>query len=107
MKQAHSRYWCAFLLLFVLLALLAAWNINAGSVPLTGAEILHILFSPPDGSTEYGIVRTLRLPRICAAVILGGGLSVSGFLLQTFLPIPSPAPLCWASPPEPSWRCPW
>ena len=92
MKQAHSRYWCAFLLLFVLLALLAVWNINAGSVPLTGAEILHILFSPPDGSTEYGIVRTLRLPRICAAVILGGGLSVSGFLLQTFFANPIAGP---------------
>ncbi|WP_297981234.1 iron ABC transporter permease [uncultured Oscillibacter sp.] len=92
MKQAHSRYWCAFLLLFVLLALLAAWNINAGSVPLTGAEILHILFSSPDGSTEYGIVRTLRLPRICAAVILGGGLSVSGFLLQTFFANPIAGP---------------
>ena len=71
MKKARPRYWSSFFLLFVLLALLVVWNINAGSVSLSGAEILRILFSPSDGSTEFGIVRTLRLPRICAAVILG------------------------------------
>nr|WP_326125615.1 iron ABC transporter permease [uncultured Oscillibacter sp.] len=92
MKQARSRCLGAFLLLLVLLAALVVWNINAGSVPLSGAEILRILFSPADGSTEYGIVRTLRLPRICAAVILGGGLSVSGFLLQTFFANPIAGP---------------
>lgn len=92
MRRTHSRYWGAFLLLGGLLALLVVWNINAGSVPLSGAEILRILFSRPDGSTEYGIVRTLRLPRICAAVILGGALSVSGFLLQTFFANPIAGP---------------
>ncbi len=92
MKQVRSRYLGAFLLLLALLALLVVWNINAGSVPLCGTEILRILFSSPDGSTEYGIVRTLRLPRICAAVILGGGLSVSGFLLQTFFANPIAGP---------------
>jgi iron complex transport system permease protein len=92
MKKARPRYWSSFFLLFVLLALLVVWNINAGSVPLSGAEILRILFSPSDGSTEFGIVRTLRLPRICAAVILGGGLSVSGFLLQTFFANPIAGP---------------
>ncbi|EOS66757.1 iron ABC transporter permease [Oscillibacter sp. 1-3] len=92
MKQVRSRYLGAFLLLLALLALLVVWNINAGSVPLSGTEILRILFSSPDGSTEYGIVRTLRLPRICAAVILGGGLSVSGFLLQTFFANPIAGP---------------
>ena len=92
MKQVRSRYLGAFLLLLALLALLVVWNINAGSVPLSGTEILRILFSSPDGSTEYGIVRTLRLPRICAAVILGGGLSVSGFLLQTFFATPIAGP---------------
>ena len=92
MKKARPRYWSSFFLLFVLLALLVVWNINAGSVSLSGAEILRILFSPSDGSTEFGIVRTLRLPRICAAVILGGGLSVSGFLLQTFFANPIAGP---------------
>ena len=92
MRQAHIRYLAAFLLLLALLAALVVWNINAGSVPLSGGEILRILLSPADGSTEYGIVRTLRLPRICAAIILGGALSVSGFLLQTFFANPIAGP---------------
>ena len=101
MKKARPRYWSSFFLLFVLLALLVVWNINAGSVSLSGAEILRILFSPSDGSTEFGIVRTLRLPRICAAVILGGGLSPA-FFSRPSSPIPLPDPLYWASPPGPS-----
>lgn len=92
MRRAHTRYFGAFLLLLVLLVSLAVWNINAGSVPLSGTEILRILFSPADGSRSYGIVRTLRLPRICAVVILGGALSVSGFLLQTFFGNPIAGP---------------
>lgn len=92
MSRTHTRYWGAFLLLGAMLLLLIIWNINAGSVPLSWAEIRRILFSRPDGSTEFGIVRTLRLPRICAAVILGGALSVSGFLLQTFFANPIAGP---------------
>ena len=92
MRRDRSRYLGAFLLLLVLLAVLVVWNINAGSVPLSGSDILRVLFGPSDGSKSYGIVRTLRLPRICAAVILGGGLSVSGFLLQTFFANPIAGP---------------
>nr|WP_325184243.1 iron ABC transporter permease [uncultured Oscillibacter sp.] len=92
MRQARTRCLGAFLLLLALLAALAVWNINAGSVSLSGGEILRILCGPPDSSTEYGIVRTLRLPRICAAVLLGGALSVSGFLLQTFFANPIAGP---------------
>lgn len=42
--------------------------------------------------TALNIIWEIRLPRILAAIILGGALSVSGFLLQTFFgnPIASP-----------------
>lgn len=92
MKKARSRYCRAFVLLAALLAVLLVWNINAGSVRLTGGEILRILFGGPDGGTEYQIVRDIRLPRIFSAVILGGALSVSGFLLQTFFANPIAGP---------------
>ena len=74
----------AFVLLIVLLALLTLWNLGAGSLGLTAREAFRLLASGPDGTTAWGIVHDLRLPRILAAVILGGALSVSGFLLQTF-----------------------
>ena len=56
------------------------------------------LLEPEDG----GIIWTIRLPRVLAAAILGGALAVSGFLLQTFSPIPLRAPLFWAFPRGPS-----
>ena len=38
------------------------------------------------------IIWDIRLPRILAAIILGGALSVSGFLLQTFFGNPIAGP---------------
>lgn len=87
-----TRYCGAFALLGALLVVLMIWNINAGSARMTVGEIFHILTGSPDDSTQYGIVWGLRLPRILAAVILGGALSVSGFLLQTFFANPIAGP---------------
>ena len=57
---------------------------DTGSVHLTVEEIGGILFKKTGEETAYRIVWDIRLPRILAAAILGGALSVSGFLLQTF-----------------------
>ncbi len=46
------------------------------------------LLSPEEGGIVWGI----RLPRVLAAAILGGALSVSGFLLQTFFANPIAGP---------------
>lgn len=65
-----------------------AWN--AGSLPLTPCEVWDILVRREG---EYAaVIWKLRLPRTLAAALLGGALSVSGFLLQTFFanPIASP-----------------
>lgn len=70
------RYVLAFLLLVGLLALLAVLNLRVGSV------------RQPDGA----IVWRLRAPRMLAAAVLGGGLSLSGFLLQTFFANPIAGP---------------
>lgn len=92
MKEAHGRYCAAFVMLTLLLACMVIWNINSGSVSMSVGEIFQILFGPASDQTNYGIVWNMRLPRILAAAILGGALSLSGFLLQTFFanPIASP-----------------
>ena len=41
---------------------------------------------------EYSIIWKIRLPRILMAAILGGALSLSGFLLQTFFENPIAGP---------------
>ena len=78
------RYCISFLLLTVLLCALFLWNMNSGSVDLSAKEIINIIINGLNDGTSSNIIWNIRLPRILAAIILGGALSVSGFLLQTF-----------------------
>ena len=91
-KRMQARYVTAFAVLGVLLIFLFLWNMNAGSVHLSVREIYDIIVRRLGDETAYQIVWDIRLPRILAAVILGGALSVSGFLLQTFFANPIAGP---------------
>ena len=88
MRKAWIRYCACFGLLAALLIVLLVWNVCAGSVDFTAAEVLAALASP----MAPGIIWGIRLPRVLAAAILGGALSVSGFLLQTFFANPIAGP---------------
>lgn len=92
MNGERRRYALAFALLAVLLAALAAWNLNAGTLSLSVSQVMAILLGQNTDETAYRVLWDLRLPRVLGAVLLGGALSVSGFLLQTFFnnPIASP-----------------
>ena len=83
-KKLHFRYWLSFIILIILLGVLVFWNINSGSIPISLQDVFRIIFLRDGTKTAYNIIWEIRLPRILAAVILGGALSVSGFLLQTF-----------------------
>lgn len=78
--------------LAVLLAALVMANILTGSSSVTAGEALRILFSHDTASRFGKIVWNIRMPRILAALLLGGALSVSGFLLQTFFANPIAGP---------------
>ena len=91
-KKLHFRYWLSFIILIVLLLVFIFWNINSGSISISLKDIFQILFHKNGDETAYNIVWEIRLPRILAAVILGGALSVSGFLLQTFFGNPIAGP---------------
>lgn len=91
-KALHIRYMISFILLSVLFVCLIFWNINSGSVHLTVGEIWNIIVNNAGEETAWHIVWDIRLPRILAAAILGGALSVSGFLLQTFFNNPIAGP---------------
>ena len=81
-----------FLLLVVALVLLFFWNIYSGSVSVEPKDVLRLLFQGPDESTQSRILWDIRFPRVLAAMLLGGALSVSGFLLQTFFANPIAGP---------------
>ncbi len=91
-SRTYGRYSFAFVLLLLILGILFVWNMNSGSVSLTVKEIFQILISPDRSTTASAIIWEIRLPRILAVIILGGALSVSGFLLQTFFGNPIAGP---------------
>ena len=105
-----------FLVTMLLLALLFGWglvlNVNTGSVEIPAGEVFHMVWSGvkalfrdlftgsdtlravTEASSESKIIFSIRMPRMLLAAILGGALSVSGYLLQTFFrnPLADPIP---------------
>ena len=93
MKRTRTlRIWGGFLLLLLLLLIFLLWNIFAGSVSLSASEIWRILLGSHAGFTQSQIIMKIRLPRLLSALILGGALSLSGYLLQTFFHNPIAGP---------------
>ena len=92
MKNRIMRCQLGFLLLGFLRAVLAAASFRVGSVSLSLQDIQAILSGTDRESTAYHILWDIRLPRLLAAALLGGALSVSGFLLQTFFANPIAGP---------------
>ncbi len=89
-QTKYRRYGWAFAVLFVLLLVLSLWNIYAGSLRLSFSEVIETLFRRSGDNAM--IIWNIRLPRIVSVIILGGALSVSGFLLQTFFANPIVGP---------------
>ena len=87
-----SRIKACYALLGILLLVLILLNILTGSSSMTAGDALRILFSHDTASNFGKIVWDIRMPRILAAALLGGALSVSGFLLQTFFANPIAGP---------------
>ncbi len=92
MKKAGRNPVFGFVFLGAVLILLAAMNLYFGSVKFTSAEITDVLLGKSENISAVNIIKGIRLPRMAAAVILGGALSVSGFLLQTFFSNPIAGP---------------
>ena len=88
----RAKYTAVFLALLGALAIITVLNINIGSVPISIGEIARILFQKTGNHTQVSIIWKIRLPRILMAALLGGALSLSGFLLQTFFANPIAGP---------------
>ena len=88
----RSRYATVFFVLLIAFGAITVLNINTGNVHISVENILKIIFLRQGEEMEYNIIWKIRLPRILMAAILGGGLSLSGFLLQTFFENPIAGP---------------
>ena len=90
--RRRGRYELVFVLLLAALCAITVLNINIGSVPIPMGEIARILLRRATDAKQYAIIWNIRLPRILMAAILGGALSLSGFLLQNFFGNPIAGP---------------
>lgn len=90
--KRKTRTTAAFSCLIILLVLTLFINIFIGSAGISFSEVFHVLFAGTADDTTSGIIWKIRIPRVMAAMLLGGALSLSGYLLQMFFhnPIASP-----------------
>ena len=80
------------LILIILVFASITLNIFVGSADIKFIDAVKLLFSGSDGSPEYMIIHTIRLPRALLSAILGGALALSGYLLQTYFENPLAGP---------------
>lgn len=86
------KYGVLFVVLFVAVLAFLVLNLVIGSVSVPFSEVIRILQRKSEEAAFYNIIWQIRFPRAAAAVILGGGLALSGYLLQTFFHNPIAGP---------------
>ena len=82
-------FWVTLVLLTLTACVL---SLDLGAVTLGPGEVVQALLSGDTGSTAGRIVHFVRLPRLCAALLCGSALAVSGMVIQTVLHNPLASP---------------
>ncbi len=67
-------------------------NVFIGSASISVSEAVNILMSKSSDETASSILWKIRVPRALSAMLLGGALALSGYLLQTFFHNPIAGP---------------
>lgn len=90
--KKDNRMILVFVIL-VILALLGAFaNLLIGNVSISPKAVSEILLGMGGDDKTRNIIMNIRLPRTIMAFVLGGGLALSGFLLQTYFSNPIAGP---------------
>lgn len=87
--RGKGLFWTALMLLTLTACVL---SLGLGAVTLGPGEVVQALLSGDTGSTAGRIVHFVRLPRLCAALLCGSALAVSGMVIQTVLHNPLASP---------------
>ncbi|PID84933.1 MAG: iron ABC transporter permease [Chloroflexi bacterium] len=77
----------------ILLILGVVVSVTLGAAEISAATVYEALFQYDETQFEHLIIRTVRLPRVVAGVIIGVGLAVAGAIMQglTINPLASPS----------------
>lgn len=91
--QVSKTYQIHFAILFLVLLIAFLLNLGLGSVAIPLSEIVSIIFGngASKESWQY-IIFDYRLPKAITAILAGGGLAVSGLLMQTLFRNPLAGP---------------
>ena len=92
MIMDNKRVTSVFILMSVCLALLVWINILTGSMFIPAKEVIYVIMGKSGNEMWTNIIMNIRLPRLIAAIVLGGCLALSGYLLQTFFDNPIVGP---------------
>ena len=92
MNNKIKRAAASYILLAVLLGAAIVLNLCMGSTDVSLHELISALKDHDSSPVTYRILTQIRLPRTAAALVLGGGLAVSGLLLQSFFSNPVAGP---------------
>lgn len=88
----NKRTCLLFIALVALLTLLALVNLFSGSFSTSLSDMIEILSRRDMSTVASKVIWDIRLPRLIAALTLGGSLALSGYLLQAFFANPIAGP---------------
>ncbi|WP_167964586.1 FecCD family ABC transporter permease [Saonia flava] len=91
--RVQKTYQLSFILLLFALFICFCLNISLGSVSIPFGDVINSIFSGDvkQESWRY-IVQNYRIPKAITAILVGGGLSLSGLLMQTLFRNPLAGP---------------
>lgn len=79
-RKLRKTIWIG-IFLFVLILAVFLLSMNLGAIRMTPLDVLHTLFGGGDDRSRLVLFK-LRLPRIVISILIGGGLAVSGCIMQ-------------------------
>ena len=88
-QKTYTRF---FILLSLLLLVLVCGNISLGSADIPALEVFNSIVGSSSKSSWQYIITNYRIPKAITAIIAGGGLAISGLLMQTLFRNPLAGP---------------
>ncbi len=91
--QSEKSYRLYFIVLFAFLGIAILLNLSLGSVNIPLKEVISGLLGGETSKESWDyIIKDYRLPKALTAILAGGGLAVSGLLMQTLFRNPLAGP---------------
>ena len=90
LKKRRTRYLLSFIVLGVLVMFFFVLSVKTGSINISWTDVFRA-FGGVRG-VKQKIIMDIRLPRTVAALLMGGALGISGFMLQSFFNNPIAGP---------------